>query len=107
MGGGGLTSVRGVARIFQRGGHTGSNNNYCHGIFALEYCRLLKGLQGGAWAPQDPPSYALECGGGGTEGTLAWDYCTPQEKFETMLMNHFRRQMEWIIRGTQQWFSHK
>ena len=57
------TSFRGVARIFQRGGHTGSNNI----IMAFSPrntvgCMLKKKAYkggGGSRAPQDPPSYAL------------------------------------------------
>ena len=51
---------RGVARIFQRGGHTGSNNIVM--AFSprnIVGCLLKKGLtKGGSRAPQDPPSYA-------------------------------------------------
>ena len=50
--------IRGVARIFQRGGHTVSN------IIVMAFsprniigCFLKNGLQrGGSRAPQDPPS---------------------------------------------------
>ena len=54
-------SFRGVARIFQRGGHTGSNNI----VMAFSPrntvgCMLKKRLtKGGSRAPQDPPSYTL------------------------------------------------
>ena len=53
---------RGVARIFQRGGHTVSN------IIVMAFsprnivgCLLKKRLtKGGSRAPQDPPRYALD-----------------------------------------------
>ena len=47
----------GVARIFQRGGHTDSYIGYspnCH--LNIVGCLLTKRLtKGGSWAPQDPP----------------------------------------------------
>ena len=56
---------RGVARIFQRGGHTGSNNIVM--AFSprnIVGCLLKKGLtKGGSQAPQEPPSYSLEIWG--------------------------------------------
>ena len=55
------TVNRGVAKIFQRGGHTLSNIIVM--AFSPRYivgCLLKKRLtKGGSRAPQDPPSYAL------------------------------------------------
>ena len=55
-----VRQFRGVARIFQRGGHTVSN------IIVMAFsprnivgCFLKKDLQRGSRAPQDPPRYAL------------------------------------------------
>ena len=52
----------GVARIFQRGGHTDSYRGYssdCH--LNIVGCLLTKRLtKGGSRAPQDPPGYALD-----------------------------------------------
>ena len=51
----------GVARIFQRGGHTDSYSGYssdCH--LNIVGCLLTKRLtKGGSGAPQDPPGHAL------------------------------------------------
>ena len=60
---------RGVARIFQRGGHTGSNNIVM--AFSppnIVGCLLKKGLQRGGGVtgtlgPPPPPSYALVSAG--------------------------------------------
>ena len=53
--------IMGVARIFQRGGHTESYRGYssdCH--LNIVGCFLIKRLsKGGSHAPQDPPGYAL------------------------------------------------
>ena len=50
----------GVARIFQRGGHTDSYRGYssdCH--LNIVSCLLTRRLtKGGSRAPQDPPGYA-------------------------------------------------
>ena len=52
--------IMGVARIFQRGGHTDSYRGYssdCH--LNIVSCLLTRRLaKGGSRAPQDPPGYA-------------------------------------------------
>ena len=52
----------GVARIFQRGGHTDSYRGYssdCH--LDIVSCLLTRRLtKGGSRAPQDPPGYAYD-----------------------------------------------
>ena len=52
----------GIARIFQRGGHTESYREYspdCH--LNIVGCLLTKRLtKGGSHIPQDPPGYTLE-----------------------------------------------
>ena len=52
----------GIARIFQRGGHTDSYRGYssdCH--LNIVSCLLTRRLtKGGSRAPQDPPGYAYD-----------------------------------------------
>ena len=55
-----VTMVMGVARIFQRGGHTGSNNIVMAFLprYIVGYLLKKRLTKGGSRAPQDPPCYA-------------------------------------------------